>query len=96
MLPLASSTGVKALSSAHSSVAVHYSVADDLQCLYEQDLKGDCDDHDVVFLGYLTDPAYGWDQECRERFGTHPVQVCHEWNTAAHVQKHQHGRANVL
>jgi hypothetical protein len=21
------------------------------------------------------------------RFGTHPVQVCHEWNTAVHVQE---------
>jgi integrase/recombinase XerC len=40
-----------------------------------------------LFLGYLTDPAYGWEQECMERFGTHPVQVCHEWNTAAHVQE---------
>jgi hypothetical protein len=23
---------------------------------------------------------------CLARFGTHPVQVCHEWNTAVHVQ----------
>ena len=30
---------------------------------------------------YLTDPAYGWTGECETRFGTHPVQVVHEWNT---------------
>jgi integrase/recombinase XerC len=40
-----------------------------------------------LFLDYLTDPAYGWAEECLSRFGTHPVQVCHEWNTAAHVQE---------
>jgi site-specific recombinase XerD len=36
---------------------------------------------------YLTDPAYGWPNECETRFGTHPVQVVHEWNTAVHVQQ---------
>lgn len=40
-----------------------------------------------LFLEYLTDPDYGWAQECLNRFGTHPVQVCHEWNTAVHVQE---------
>jgi site-specific recombinase XerD len=39
-----------------------------------------------AFCRYLTDPAYGWAQECQVRFGSHPVQVCHEWNTAVHVQ----------
>jgi integrase/recombinase XerC len=39
-----------------------------------------------LFCHYLTDPAYGWTAECQTRFGTHPVQVCHEWNTAVHVQ----------
>lgn len=39
-----------------------------------------------LFCGYLIDPAYGWVAECQQRFGTHPVQVCHEWNTAVHVQ----------
>jgi site-specific recombinase XerD len=39
-----------------------------------------------AFCGYLTDPAYGWVGECERRFGTHPVQVVHEWNTAVHVQ----------
>ena len=40
-----------------------------------------------AFCRYLTDPAYGWAVECEMRFGTHPVQVCHEWNTAVHVQQ---------
>ena len=39
-----------------------------------------------AFCQYLTDPAYGWAAECQARFGTHPVQVVHEWNTAVHVQ----------
>lgn len=39
-----------------------------------------------MFLAYLTDPAYGWGEACWERFGTHPAQVFHEWNTARHVQ----------
>jgi hypothetical protein len=33
----------------------------------------------------LIDPLYGWLPLCQQRFGTHPVQVVHEWNTAAHV-----------
>lgn len=40
-----------------------------------------------MFCAYLTDPVYGWDRECIDRFGTHPVQVCHRWNTATHVQE---------
>jgi site-specific recombinase XerD len=39
-----------------------------------------------AFCQYLTDPAYAWAAECQDRFGTHPVQVFHEWNTAVHVQ----------
>ncbi|MCI2424368.1 site-specific integrase [Saccharopolyspora sp. K220] len=39
-----------------------------------------------MFCHYVTDPAYQWAVECEQRFGTHPVQVVHEWNTAVHVQ----------
>lgn len=39
------------------------------------------------FCAYLTDPAYGWGDACLERFGTHPIQVVHEWNTAVHVSE---------
>jgi integrase/recombinase XerC len=38
----------------------------------------------ALFLGYVTDPRYGWDEVCERYFGTHPVQVFHEWNTAVH------------
>lgn len=37
------------------------------------------------FCAYVTDPAYGWPAECEQRFGTYPVQVVHEWNSAVHV-----------
>jgi integrase/recombinase XerC len=37
-----------------------------------------------LFCGYVTDRRYGWDVVCEQRFGTHPVQVFHEWNSAAH------------
>jgi integrase/recombinase XerC len=40
-----------------------------------------------AFCRYTTDPAYGWAEQCQARFGTHPVQVAHEWNTAVHVQE---------
>ncbi|MDN5803386.1 MAG: tyrosine-type recombinase/integrase [Microlunatus sp.] len=40
-----------------------------------------------LFCEYVTDPAYGWGELCWERFGTHPVQICHEWNTVAHVSE---------
>ncbi len=40
-----------------------------------------------AFCGFLIDPAYGWAEECQRRFGTHPVQVVHEWNTAVHAQE---------
>lgn len=36
------------------------------------------------FLGYASDPRYGWIDCCEERFGTPPTQVFHEWNTAVH------------
>ncbi len=37
-----------------------------------------------LFCSYVTDRRYGWDEVCEQRFGTHPVQVFHEWNTGAH------------
>ena len=41
--------------------------------------------HVRSFLRYVCDPVYGWDRECEARFGTHPVQICHDWNTAVHA-----------
>ncbi len=40
-----------------------------------------------TFCRFATDPLYEWGATCQERFGTHPVQVVHEWNTAVHVQE---------
>src|SRR5713101_6018290 len=42
-----------------------------------------------VFMGFVTDTRYGWVEECLTRFGTHPVQICYEWNTAAHVSEYE-------
>jgi integrase/recombinase XerC len=38
----------------------------------------------ALFLDFVCDGRYGWASECEARFGTHPVQVFHEWNTAVH------------
>ncbi|MER6123202.1 hypothetical protein ABT173_11080 [Streptomyces sp. NPDC001795] len=38
-----------------------------------------------LFCDYAADPAYGWAAECERRFGTCPIQVCHEWKTAEHM-----------
>jgi integrase/recombinase XerC len=42
-----------------------------------------------LFCAYLTDPAYDWpaQAQCWRRFGTHPIQVVHEWNAAVHAQQ---------
>lgn len=39
------------------------------------------------FCDHITNPAYPWTARCLERFGTHPVQICFEWNTTAHVEE---------
>ncbi|MCX5239048.1 site-specific integrase [Streptomyces prunicolor] len=38
-----------------------------------------------LFCDYVVSPHYQWPQECELRFSAHPVQICHEWNTAAHL-----------
>ncbi|MEU4229400.1 tyrosine-type recombinase/integrase [Nonomuraea sp. NPDC026600] len=38
-----------------------------------------------LFCDFLIDPNYSWGEECVGRFGTHPVQICHEFNTVAHL-----------
>jgi integrase/recombinase XerC len=47
----------------------------------------------VRLPGEAADPCgrshYHWAKECEKRFGTHPVQVCHEWNTAAHLEDYE-------
>jgi site-specific recombinase XerD len=44
-----------------------------------------------LFLDYATDPRYLWNEVCERMFGSHPSQICFEWNTAAHVAD-QEGR----
>lgn len=41
------------------------------------------------FLGYVCDPAYGWDTECLARFGTHPVQIFSAANLAVHAADYE-------
>jgi len=47
-----------------------------------------------LFMEFLTDPRYGWGDECMLRFGDHPVQICHEWNTVEHLSEFE-GRPDV-
>lgn len=42
-----------------------------------------------LFSEYLTDARYGWGPACQEAFGTHPVPICHEWNTIAHLNDYE-------
>lgn len=42
-----------------------------------------------MFLDYVVDARYEWAAECETRFGTHPVQICHDWNTAVHVADYE-------
>ncbi len=39
------------------------------------------------FCDFICSPHYGWVRECEARFGTHPIQICHDWNTRPHVQE---------
>ncbi|MFE2745512.1 hypothetical protein ACFXKS_22255 [Streptomyces scopuliridis] len=38
-----------------------------------------------LFSEFLIDGRYGWAAACEDAFGTHPVAICHEWNTIAHL-----------
>ena len=50
---------------------------------YQTDLR--------LFSEYLCDGRYGWAAECERAFGAgvHPVPVCHEWNTIAHLNEYE-------
>src|SRR6266540_7094772 len=47
---------------------------------YQTDLR--------LFSEYLCDGRYGWVTACEAEFGPgeHPVPICHEWNTIAHLK----------
>lgn len=42
-----------------------------------------------LFMEFICDPRYGWSEQCEARFGTHPQQICHDWNTVAHVADYE-------
>ena len=42
-----------------------------------------------MFCDYLIDVRYDWPTVCRERFAQSPSQVCHEWNTVAHLNDYE-------
>jgi len=50
---------------------------------YQTDLR--------LFSEYLCDARYGWAAMCQEQFGpgVHPVPICHEWNTIAHLNDYE-------
>jgi integrase/recombinase XerC len=43
------------------------------------------------FTEFLVDARYGWAAECENAFGPgrHPVAICHEWNTIAHLNDYE-------
>lgn len=45
-----------------------------------------------LFCDFLIDARYGWGGECEARFSARPQQICHEWNTVAHLVDYE-GRA---
>jgi len=49
--------------------------------------------HDAVrsFESYLIAPQYRWAEECQARFGTHPMRICFESNTTAHLVDYEGG-----
>lgn len=42
-----------------------------------------------LFCDYLLDGRYGWVAACEERFGAIPSQVCHDYNTVAHLSEYE-------
>jgi integrase/recombinase XerC len=44
-----------------------------------------------LFSEYLCDGRYGWVAACEQEFGPgeHPVPICHEWNTIAHLNDYE-------
>jgi integrase/recombinase XerC len=44
-----------------------------------------------LFSEFLVDDRYGWAAACEEAFGpgVHPVAICHEWNTIAHLNDYE-------
>ena len=43
----------------------------------------------TLFMEYITDPRYGWPEECLERFGEFPQQIFHEDNSVVHASEYE-------
>lgn len=41
------------------------------------------------FLDYAADPRYSWTAACERLFGSHPAQICFEWNSATHASDYE-------
>jgi integrase/recombinase XerC len=42
-----------------------------------------------LFCDYLLDGRYGWVGQCEVRFGEIPSQICHDFNTSAHLVEYE-------
>ena len=42
-----------------------------------------------MFCDYLLDARYGWVAQCEQRFDRIPSQVCHDYNTVAHLNDYE-------
>lgn len=42
-----------------------------------------------LFCDFVADPRYEWSAVCEQLFGSHPAQVCFEWNTAVHASDYE-------
>lgn len=42
-----------------------------------------------IFCDFITDTRYDWMEQCQRRFGCAPQQICHEWNTTAHIAEYE-------
>lgn len=42
-----------------------------------------------LFCDFVADPRYEWTAVCERLFGSHPAQVCFEWNTAVHLADYE-------
>lgn len=42
-----------------------------------------------LFCAYISDKRYEWATKCDQLFGQSPSQICHEWNTRAHISEYE-------
>jgi len=42
-----------------------------------------------LFCEYAANPRYEWTAVCQRLFGSHPAQICFDWNTARHTSDYE-------